>query len=245
MNIDFAKQKIEHALTDFCFFGYELAKKPTTETIKNKSRTTIVFNKLASKNKLELAFVHSPTDSILVCDYVHYGKDDIKTHYNKKYYLDEFEGNWDDLNDDIEFWVAETENDANQNNIVEQNDNAIDFDEQNEYDEVLRLPIDGPYSEADAKLTARLMNEHGLSFYKNKPINQDLRYEPPFTVDNIVDWFDEAYTKLLKLYQNNVVNGNDDEVEYANGPIQMRAFDDGSVVMNISLIHNFMPGQQN
>lgn len=245
MKIDLVKENIKRALADFSFFGYDLEKTPKAETIKNKSYTTVVFNKHNSKDKLVLTLVLSPTDSILICDYVHCNADDTKTHYNKKFYLDEFNGSWDDLNDDIEFWVAETENDAIQNDPVEQNDNLVESDEQLKHNDATAMSADRPYSETDAKLTARLMNEHGLTFHKNKPINQNLRYEPPFTVDNIADWFDEAYAKLQKLYQVNAANGDDDVVEYANGPIQMRAFEDGSVCMHVSLICNFMPGQQN
>lgn len=237
MKIDTENFDAIKTLSNFAFFGYDVIYGPARDYFKqanvdNIERTKIIFKKPCAHDKLILCIDNDFKTVVFVCRYVHRDANSNEIDYDKKYDLSEFDGDFDDLNDDIEFWAAKLETETM---MAKLEGKTYRDAGQNEYNVQPSL-IGKLYTETDAKLTARLMNVHGLVFRENNPINKKLRYEPPFTVTNIIDWFDEAYHKL-KCEKSLAV--------YANGPIHMTANKDGSFVLNISLICNYMPAHDN
>lgn len=240
MKIDIEKFDAITALSNFTFFGYDVIYGPACtyfkrDNIDDRERTKIIFKKPNTDDRLCLHIDNNFNDFELVCHYYHRGKDNNEINFDKKYDLAEFDGNWDDLNDDVEFWLAKIVDEA----LLTNNKNETMRNVFTEYVEYATMPEFGPYSESDAILTAKLMNEYGLSFSKNKTINKNLKFDPPFTSNNILDWFEEIYLNLQKMYQRDVVNGDKNEAMCEEGPIQMRAFRNGGADMSFILFRTF------
>lgn len=248
MDLDYIEtQPIERALENFSFLGYAADCKPKTTTYNDETRVTIEFRKINSKNTLGLCLICMTNHVQLSCDYTDVRNDDVRVGYFKSFDLLAYGGGWSDLNRDVDEWVAKLEKEimtTKLDNKMCQNSERLLIDksstpyEQNKCDEMLPSPIGRLFTESDAKLTARLMNEYGLVFTEDNPINNALQYEPPFTERNIIDWFNESYYKLLALRKTAIDMDGRNSATYVNGPLRMRADKNGCVNMSISLVEN-------
>lgn len=217
MNIEDLEKKLEI----FQIFDFEKAENLKQHTVRDGHLkwSTVVFKRNGTVNREVILTLWNSDDAHhLIVDYVITDKNGktIDAH-NKEFNLDKFVGDWDDLNDDVEAWIDEA-------------------DDENEDDRKDELKIDNLYSETDAMVTAKMMNDFGLSFVTTvEDENPDLRRKPPFTADDVMEWFEEAIRIIQKRYDEDVANETNDETEYVNGPIYITANKYGIVSLNINL----------
>lgn len=251
MNIE----DLEKELENFQIFDFEKVENLKRHTVRDKHLTwsSVVFKHLGKivDREVILTLWNSDDAQHLIVDYNIADKNgkSLGAH-NTEFNLAKFAGDWDDLNDDVEAWIDEVDDDEP---FEEQIETKRDYDEvaeeeptelateskSNYYDEDDReddLKLDNLYSETDAMVTAKMMNDFGLSFVTTvEDENPDLRRKPPFTADDIAKWFEEAIRIIQKRYDEDVANETNDETEYANGPIYITANKYGIVNLNVNL----------
>lgn len=186
------------------------------------------------KYELILTLWNSGAIQTVIADHV---ITDIKTakedRFNEEWRLDTFIGELSDLQDEIETWIEEHEPAESTALATESKSNQCSCDEDCDED---ALNVDNLYTETDAMITAKMMNDFGLSFTTTvEDENPDLCTKPPFTADDIVKWFEEAIRIIQKRYDEEVVGESADETEYANGPIYIKANKYGIVSLNVNL----------
>lgn len=194
---------------------------------------TYVKSNSQHKRLLLLTLWNSGAKQTLIADYVVTDLETAKEErYNEEWQLDTFIGDLSDLQNEIETWIEERDNESTVS-ATEPKSNYYDEDDADCEDE---LKVDNLYSETDAMVTAKMMNEFGLSFVTTvEDENPDLRRKPPFAADDIAKWFDEAIRIIQKRYDEDVVNDANDETEYVNGPIYITANKYGTVSLNVNL----------
>lgn len=195
------------------------------------------------KRELLLTLWNSGASQTVIADYI---ITDIETakedRFNEEWHLDTFIGDLSDLQDEIEAWIDEHKCSKEQEHnepaalATEPKSNRWSYKEDDAIVNDDELKIDNLYSETDAMITAKMMNDFGLSFVTTvEDENPDLSRKPPFTADDIVKWFEEAIRIIQKRYDEEVVGESADETEYANGPICITANKYGTVSLNVNL----------
>lgn len=207
-----------------------------TEThVNSSSRLHWAVNSYAKsinqfKYELILTLMNNSVSQTVIADHV---ITDIETakedRFNEEWRLDTFIGELSDLQDEIETWIEEHEPADPTALATESKSNQCSCDED-------ELNVDNLYTETDAMITAKMMNDFGLSFTTTvEDENPDLRTKPPFTADDIAKWFDEAIRIIQKRYDEEVVGESADETEYANGPIYIKTNKYKIVTLNVNL----------
>lgn len=184
------------------------------------------------RKEIVLTLWDVPGEQTLIVDYIMTDceKGKVIDKYNTEFLLESFVGEWCDLEDEVEAWIKECDDKEPTELATEPRGNRC-------HDNDCVLKLENLYSETDAMLTAKMMNEYGLYFVTTvEDENPDLRRRPPFTADDIVGWFDEAIRIVQKRHEeNNSECETQYESEYVNGPIYITATRDGIVCLNVNL----------